>query len=392
MKILAIFPSYSSSLYKGQVGGGEISNRLLFEELSRRGCEITVSVPYTNESRERITKTTKILPAITKKNILSQKILRLCSFLKWKKHSRQIAKNLSPDIIISTTYGIPIANDIAREFKVPSIAFVRAYENFFDSQHLSAFECLVIKFKKALLGNFGREALTAANSIVTNSFFMEEMIRKVIQKEEIFTVYPPIVPKPCSQKRSEEIRTLTMIGTSRKKGIDTFIGVAKEFPRLDFRIIGSKAINKDIPQNVSIEGWVNAFAEFKNNSDAVIVPSTWEEPFGRVAVEAVQSGCIVIASDIGGLPESLNFEPELLVSGTGVQVWVDRINKMIKDPKPFWEAASRAYSNSMRFSLKDQADNLEAFLYQCRNSYEASLPKTAPDPQKPIEKRYKARL
>ncbi len=36
---------------------------------------------------------------------------------------------------------------------------------------------------------------------------------------------------------------------------------------------------------------------------AVIVPSEWPEPFGRVAVEALAKGTPVIAANIGGLSE-----------------------------------------------------------------------------------------
>jgi glycosyltransferase involved in cell wall biosynthesis len=39
------------------------------------------------------------------------------------------------------------------------------------------------------------------------------------------------------------------------------------------------------------------------NAAIAIVPSKWEEPFGRTALEAHASGCAVISSSSGGLPE-----------------------------------------------------------------------------------------
>ncbi len=39
------------------------------------------------------------------------------------------------------------------------------------------------------------------------------------------------------------------------------------------------------------------------SSDVLIVPSIWDEPFGRVIIEAFQTGLPVICSDLGGMPE-----------------------------------------------------------------------------------------
>ena len=37
----------------------------------------------------------------------------------------------------------------------------------------------------------------------------------------------------------------------------------------------------------------------------VVVPSLWAEPFGMVALEGLASGCVIIGSDQGGLPEAI---------------------------------------------------------------------------------------
>jgi len=38
----------------------------------------------------------------------------------------------------------------------------------------------------------------------------------------------------------------------------------------------------------------------------LLVPSLWEEPFGRVIVEAMSFGIPVIANDVGGIKEAMN--------------------------------------------------------------------------------------
>ena len=39
-------------------------------------------------------------------------------------------------------------------------------------------------------------------------------------------------------------------------------------------------------------------------SDISVVCSRWDEPFGRTALEASSSGCAVIITNKGGLPEA----------------------------------------------------------------------------------------
>ena len=43
---------------------------------------------------------------------------------------------------------------------------------------------------------------------------------------------------------------------------------------------------------------------FLNESEIAVVPSRWEEPFGRTALESSSRGCATIISNRGGLPET----------------------------------------------------------------------------------------
>jgi glycogen(starch) synthase len=57
--------------------------------------------------------------------------------------------------------------------------------------------------------------------------------------------------------------------------------------------------------DLEFRGWVNneAVPELLNESSIVLMPSTWNEPFGLVAVQAAQMGRPIIASNIGGIAE-----------------------------------------------------------------------------------------
>ena len=45
--------------------------------------------------------------------------------------------------------------------------------------------------------------------------------------------------------------------------------------------------------------------KFYNSIDVVIVPSAWNEPFGRVLIEAAIKGKVILGSETGGIPELL---------------------------------------------------------------------------------------
>jgi glycosyltransferase involved in cell wall biosynthesis len=45
-------------------------------------------------------------------------------------------------------------------------------------------------------------------------------------------------------------------------------------------------------------------AELLAKTDILLMPSVFAEPFGMLSVEAQHSGCRVIASSLGGLPET----------------------------------------------------------------------------------------
>jgi glycosyltransferase involved in cell wall biosynthesis len=46
-------------------------------------------------------------------------------------------------------------------------------------------------------------------------------------------------------------------------------------------------------------------ARYIGRHRAMIVPSRWAEPFGIVALEGIACGCVVVGTDLGGLPEAI---------------------------------------------------------------------------------------
>ena len=55
----------------------------------------------------------------------------------------------------------------------------------------------------------------------------------------------------------------------------------------------------------------NKVLEYLSKSEIAIIPSRWEEPFGRTALEASSRGCATIISNSGGLPETTDYAIKL---------------------------------------------------------------------------------
>ncbi|MCS6928962.1 MAG: glycosyltransferase family 4 protein [Saprospiraceae bacterium] len=74
-------------------------------------------------------------------------------------------------------------------------------------------------------------------------------------------------------------------------------------------------------------------AALLNEHRVLVVPSVWPEPFGIVALEGLACGCIVVASNTGGLPEALGglgvlFPPgdEIALADAIAHVWKRPLN------------------------------------------------------------------
>lgn len=82
----------------------------------------------------------------------------------------------------------------------------------------------------------------------------------------------------------------------------TIIGDGPERPKLDQLVVGAM-----LQDRVTFAGpqMSDDLARLLRRHNIMVVPSTYEEPFGVVALEGAASGCVVLGSDGGGLPEAI---------------------------------------------------------------------------------------
>jgi glycosyltransferase involved in cell wall biosynthesis len=97
-------------------------------------------------------------------------------------------------------------------------------------------------------------------------------------------------------------------------------------PEHDFFVFG-KNTNKEYRQgNVFYYPWENDILNIYKRAKLVIVPSQWNEAYGRVAKESIILNIPVIVSDIGGLKEAVDFDENKLVKNyKSTDDWVQKI-------------------------------------------------------------------
>ena len=142
---------------------------------------------------------------------------------------------------------------------------------------------------------------------VQNRFF-ENLDKKLINKTEV--VYPSIHKE---KKIFQKEKKITFVGKlNESKGYDIYkeavTKILNEFKNWNAYSIGDESRSRPIisHSNHFELGFLKhkKVLDFLNSSEIAVVPSRWEEPFGRTALESSSRACATIISNRGGLPET----------------------------------------------------------------------------------------
>ncbi len=115
---------------------------------------------------------------------------------------------------------------------------------------------------------------------------------------------------------------------------------------------------------------------FMSASDAVIVPSIWQEPAGLVVVEAMATSRPVVASRVGGIPEYLEEEKcGLLVPPGDYSTLADAILKLLNDPQLAESMGKAGRKRAERFFSMEKWVGDTISIYDAHLSQQHDAPK-----------------
>jgi len=131
-------------------------------------------------------------------------------------------------------------------------------------------------------------------------------------KNKVFVVYPSVNKKKYNKKKKNVILFVGKL--NRSKGYDLFcssvIRILDKYPEWKAYVIGDEPREKFnyTHERLINLGFLDHNKVLKNYDQASIAVgcSKWQEPLGRIGLEASSRGCATIVSNKGGLPETIS--------------------------------------------------------------------------------------
>ncbi|MBK8094094.1 MAG: glycosyltransferase family 4 protein [Verrucomicrobiaceae bacterium] len=182
--------------------------------------------------------------------------------------------------------------------------------------HLAANHCQAISVSEIVRTNWGGHGV-----IISNPY-----------DESLFWV------KPDPEKRKTELLFVGRLAEEKGLGVllQALVHLRECGSRPGLTVIGDigipgksalprwreEVVALGLQDQVSFMGLKPAadVAAHMRRSQVLVIPSTWEEPFGLIALEGLASGCVVVASRCGGLPEACGGHAILFEKGNAAEL------------------------------------------------------------------------
>jgi glycosyltransferase involved in cell wall biosynthesis len=376
------------------VGGAESYLTNVIPGLVDRGHEIAIVHSYAPaETSHRIDRRAPVSHVWCLSGLNDAETVRLVA--RWK-----------PDVVY--THGLdPVATEELLIRTVPSVFFAHGYLGTCISGRkcysLPRFQVCSREFGLGCLALYGlrrcggRNPLTAIRAwreqgwrnrllgqydhvLVASRHMRDEMLRNGVSSEKVTVAGLPVGDGelPIKPRSAHEGRIVMLSRLTDLKGGEYLISALEIAERLLNRplqlfIVGQGSEEPRLRKlargknNVTFAGWLGAEQrnQILQQSDLLVVPSVWPEPFGLVGLEAAQFGVPAVAFDVGGISDWLiNGESgELAPSNpTSPEGLASAIARALRDDAHYAKLSAEALRVSRLFTLRNHLCLLEQCL------------------------------
>lgn len=196
------------------------------------------------------------------------------------------------------------------------------------------------------------DVVTAPSAFTLNHFIKNGYFDTAYQTCEVVenavTFSYPNLKEIIDEKRQlihDKNTTFLFVGSILKqKGVFKMINAFKKlsnYPDITLNIVGKGADTESLQKEIVSDSRIH-YLGFKytpelnmiyRSADILLVPSDWDEPFGRVVIEGNSNGLPVIGSNRGGIPEIIK------TTGGGKIFDISNIDSLVETMKEFIEVS-----------------------------------------------------
>tara|TARA_B100000927_G_scaffold153173_1_gene123442 strand:+ start:1044 stop:2129 length:1086 start_codon:yes stop_codon:yes gene_type:complete len=235
---------------------------------------------------------------------------------------------------------------------------------FYHNDPLSFGEYSTIKSRKELINICDKICFV---SKFLKERFLKELSKSHINNSKLQVIYNGVEPRKFS--RLSKKQNIVFIGElSQNKGFNFFLEaveeICNEFKDWTADIYGkSKTFNHSYIKNPKIHyhGFLSNDELIKQleKSSICVVPSVWNEPFGRVLLESVNAGVATITSVNGGLKEIADHFKVIKIENIDKKTIYNALKKLIMSKNEIIYYSNNNVSSSP-FTLKKISNKLDS--------------------------------
>lgn len=252
-------------------------------------------------------------------------------FRGWGHHGiPEVVENFKPDIVLLQTCPL------------------RAYADLFLNLGLHVIVCL----RDATF--YGGNLIEHPSlRYISNSGFIAGKLRADYGIESE-VISPLVLPEKCRTHTTRE--NVLFVNPVEDKGVEIALRLAEERPDIPFDFVecwerSALIRNSERVRRAKNICWhkpqLDASAIY-HRARLLLMPSQWEEAWGRCATEAQLNGIPVLASRIGGLPESVGSGGILVEPKAPIEDWLAALSRMWDDKQQYELLAQEALKYSQR--------------------------------------------
>ncbi|TAE61174.1 MAG: glycosyltransferase family 1 protein [Nostocales cyanobacterium] len=286
---------------------------------------------------------------------------------------QKIIREFQPDIVHAHMMtGVVLAGFLRNNYHYNLVSTV--HNEFQRSAILMGLADRVIAVSNAVANSMIRRGIPAHKlRVVANGTLDSPRHPKI-------TDYPPI--------KLHHPAITTVAGMYTRKGIMELITafqiIANEFPEAHLYLVGDgpdrvmfENIVQDfgnLNQRIHFEGFQPEPQRYMLSTDIFVLASHCES-FGLVLTEAREAGCAIIASNVGGIPETLDHhQAGILVPPQDSQILAQTLQKLLNNPQQLQTWKIRAQQNLERFSVQRVSEETLTVYHELTQEYHMITP------------------